>query len=558
MARLMAFMRRHTLWAVFAAVFVPLLVLLALQFVWLSRLQHATAVAHGAALGNYLEAVGRDVEYFYRAAAERTLNVPAVMFRSGRLDEVAQKWTRKPVEGARGLFLVDFTREVYGNFLMLDPVSGELRTPPASDEALAIIVACTPWQMLSFRNSPANESTGPLVDERDPDTRLLLNPILDSQSHVVGVAGMILDEEYLARRLLPAAVRRALPEFLPGTPTAELSLTARNGRGDVLLATGEAGEGSPRPDAARATLRFVFMDVTLELQPGGSNPEQWARASFVANMTLAVLLAGVLLGGIALALRTANRAMTLSEMKGDFVSNVSHELRTPLASIRVFAEFLRLGRASTPEKAREYGEYIEAESRRLSRLIDNILDFARIESGRKSYAFAQADLRDTVAATLQTFEIRLRHEGFVITFEEPEAPLPSLRFDPDAIGQALHNLLDNAVKYSGGKKELTVRLRRDGDDAVIEVRDHGIGIAPDEQQRIFERFHRVGTFLVHDVKGSGLGLSIVRHITEAHGGSVTVESEPGRGSVFALRLPLGLRPDAAPVAAPVVAGERYT
>ena len=555
MARLMAFMRRHTLWAVFAAVFVPLMVLLALQFVWLSRLQRATAVAHAAALGNYLEAVGRDVEYFYRAAAERSLNVPADQFRDGRLDEVAQKWARKPVEGARGLFLVDFTREIYGNFLMLDPVSGELRTPPASDEALAIIVACTPWQMLSFRHSPANESTGPLVDERDADTRLLLNPILDADSHVVGVAGMILDQEFLARRLLPAAVHRALPEFLPGTPTAELSLTARNGRGDVLLATGEA---PAKPGAARATLPFVFTDVTLELQPGGTNPEQWARASFVANMTLAVLLAGVLLGGIVLALRTANRAMTLSDMKGDFVSNVSHELRTPLASIRVFAEFLRLGRASTPEKAREYGEYIEAESRRLSRLIDNILDFARIESGRKSYAFTQADLRDTVAATLRTFEIRLRHEGFVIAFEEPETPLPSLRFDPDAIGQALHNLLDNAVKYSGGRKEVTVRLRRDGDAAVIEVRDHGIGIAPEEQQRIFDRFHRVGTFLVHDVKGSGLGLSIVRHVAEAHGGRVTVESEPGQGSVFALHLPLGLRPDASPVVAPVVAGERFT
>src|SRR2546427_4804499 len=114
------------------------------------------------------------------------------------------------------------------------------------------------------------------------------------------------------------------------------------------------------------------------------------------NVTLSMLLAGVLMGGIGLALRTANRAMLLSEMKSDFVSNVSHELRTPLASIRVFAELLRLGRVRSPEKVQEYGEYIEAESRRLSGLINNILDFARIESGRKTYDFTPADVGEVV------------------------------------------------------------------------------------------------------------------------------------------------------------------
>jgi signal transduction histidine kinase len=225
-------------------------------------------------------------------------------------------------------------------------------------------------------------------------------------------------------------------------------------------------------------------------------------------------------------------------MKSDFVSNVSHELRTPVASIRVFGELLRTGRAQSAEKAREYGEYIEAESRRLSRLIDNILDFSRIESGRKEYRFVEADLHEVIADVIHTFDVRLGPQGFRITLETPPEPLPAVRIDADAIAQAFHNLLDNAVKYSGDSKAVTVRVTREGLSAAIAVQDFGIGIAPEEQRKVFERFHRVGTGLVHDVKGSGLGLSLVRHIVEAHGGTVDVVSKPGAGSVFTMRLPL--------------------
>jgi len=230
--------------------------------------------------------------------------------------------------------------------------------------------------------------------------------------------------------------------------------------------------------------------------------------------------------------------MKLSEMKSDFVSNVSHELRTPLASIRVFAELLRLGRLRSPEKSQEYGEYIEAESRRLTGLINNILDFSRIESGQKTYRFVQGNVADVVGSTLKTFEIRLRPSGFQIRYEGPEHPLPPITLDPDAIAQAIHNLLDNAVKYSGDSREIIVRLAREADSILIAVRDHGIGIARSEQSRIFERFHRVSTGLVHNVKGSGLGLSIVAHVVQAHDGRITVDSEPGNGSTFTIRLPL--------------------
>jgi signal transduction histidine kinase len=259
----------------------------------------------------------------------------------------------------------------------------------------------------------------------------------------------------------------------------------------------------------------------------------------------------VLLGGIVLALRTASREIKLSSMKSDFVSNVSHELRTPLASIRVFGEFLRLGRVRRELKVREYGEFIETESRRLTQLINNILDFSKIESGAKTYDFETASIQEVVADTLRTLDLSLKHKGFSVRFETPAEPLPLMEIDADAMAQAVANLIDNAVKYSGDSKEIAVILLHAGDEIVASVRDNGIGVSADEQEKIFERFHRVSTGLVHDVKGSGLGLSIVSHIVKAHGGSIRVESEPGRGSTFSIHLPLrarleSARPDLAP------------
>ncbi|MBI1951136.1 MAG: HAMP domain-containing histidine kinase [Acidobacteria bacterium] len=544
--RIAAFLKKHSLWAGFLAALAPLLVMLALQFVWLARLKQVSALAQKAAHSNYLEAIGTEVQYFYRATAERALNLPASLFTEKRLEEAAHYWSRKPVKGVRRLFLVDYTRDPFGNFYVFDPDHSGLDPLPASDEALAIIVACAPLQIQSYRGS-VSRSQALKVDERDAEFRLILNPITDDALHVVGVTGMILDEEHFKARLLPAVIDKALPVFFPGSGGDYLTVTVRNASGEVILSTrddrtgGESAterEAAYRGVSASSPFPFVFTDWTMSLHGPGTTPEQWARVNFAYNVALSAVLAAVLVGGIVLALRAADRAVRLSEMKSDFVSNVSHELRTPLASIRVFAELLRLGRVQSQDKVQEYGEYIEAESRRLSRLIDNILDFARIESGRKEYEFVLADLREVVAATVRTFDAHLRHSGFRVTLEGLDRPLPEASIDADAIGQALHNLLDNAVKYSGDSKEIEVRLAEDGGFLVLSVRDHGIGIPRGEQEKIFDRFHRVGTALVHEVKGSGLGLSIVRHIVQVHGGRVSVESGPGAGSTFTIRLPV--------------------
>jgi signal transduction histidine kinase len=542
------------LWAGFVAAVVPLLVLLGLQFVWLRRLERVSAIAHKAALNNYLEAVGTEVQYFYRSAAERALNLPAVIFTGGDLEKAALLWKAKPTPGASRLFLVDYTRSPFGNILVFDPARGALESPFATDEAVSIIIACTPWQMLSARRHPA-PSAGLHVDERNPEYRMILNPITDDASRVVGVAGLILDETYFTGTLLPKVISRAVPSFFPETARGDLVVSVRDSRGDPVplggapaAAPAAASVSGGTPVTARVP--FVFSDWTIALHSPRSTPEQWARASFLFNVTLSVLVTGVVVVGVSLALRAGGRAVRLGQMKSDFVSNVSHELRTPLASVRVFAELLRLGKVSDPATVRAYGGTIEAESRRLSRLIDNILDFARIESGRKTYHLVPADLREAVEATVRGFEAHLKDRGFRIDLETPADPLPPVPMDADAIGQALHNLLDNAVKYSGAAREIGVRVGREGREVVVSVRDRGIGIPRGEQGKIFERFHRVSTGLVHEVQGSGLGLSIVDHIVRVHRGRVTVDSEPGRGSTFSIRLPIADAPrpaDAAPV-----------
>ena len=525
--------KRRTLLVGLFAVLVPLVVLLGVQFVWLRRLERMQTIAHTTALQNFLGSVGTQIEYFYREDAERSLNLPASLFTQDRLEKAAYYWKQRPAKGARRLFLVDFTKEEFGHFLAFDPDGASLYTPVASDESLAMILAANPLHMLNMRQH-GMESAALTVDERNPDYRIVLNPILDDAGHVVGLAGMILDEEFFREKLLPSAIEKAISAYFPSAPDDELAVTVKDANGKPVF---EIGDSRGRRLAAKARLGFVFTDCEMSLYSPRSTPQQWARAGFVFNASLAGLMAAALVGGVGLALRAANRAVRLSTMKSDFVSNVSHELRTPVASIRVFGELLRTGRAQAPEKVREYGEYIEAESRRLSRLIDNILDFSRIESGRKEYRFADADLGEIVRDVIHTFEVRLAADGYRIELKEPDGPLPPARVDADAIGQAFHNLLDNAVKYSGDSREIVVSLAQDGASAVLSVQDFGIGIDPEEQRKVFERFHRVGTGLVHDVKGSGLGLSLVRHIVDAHGGTVSVESRPGTGSTFTVRLP---------------------
>jgi signal transduction histidine kinase len=524
---------RRLLWAGLAAVLLPLAVLLALQYWWLTDLERNSAIARKATLNNYLETITKEVHYFYYKISERALNLPAEIFTEHKIEKAAYHFKKKSIPGARRLFIVSY-EDSYSLYFFDDETS-EMVVPDFSEETVAVWAAASPWSYLRKKGAKI-ETTTLTADQHDPKHRIILNPITDEEWKLVGLAGMIVDQDYFVLSVLPKAFEVSLPQFEDGDKEA-LRVVVRDGQKRQILPA--AGEVAPlKHDRARRSFAFVFTDWSISLQGDFASPEKWARVNFAYNLTISAVLAAVLLGGIALTVRTALREMKLSAMKNEFVSNVSHELRTPLSSIRVFGEFLRRGRVDDPEKVREYGSYIESESRRLTQLINNILDFSRIESGRRVYNFEPADLEEILAGTISSFSVRLRDKGFDITYHGPEDPLPEITVDANAIDRAVANLLDNAVKYSDGDRRIEVALTRADDEVVISVTDHGIGIPRDELERIFERFHRVSTGLVHDVKGTGLGLSLVRHIAEAHGGRVTVDSEVGAGSTFTIRLPM--------------------
>jgi signal transduction histidine kinase len=250
-----------------------------------------------------------------------------------------------------------------------------------------------------------------------------------------------------------------------------------------------------------------------------------------------LLIAGILGFGLILTVRTVNRELELARMKSDFVSTISHEFKSPLTSIRQLAEMLQTGRVPSEERRQEYYDVLLEQSERLTLLTDNVLNLARIEEGRKEYQFETVDIAALVREIVTTVQDRVRHEGFFIEVKLEE-PLPPVMADRAAITQALTNLMDNAIKYSDKEKKVKVSSFVEGQNLVIEVKDFGVGIKKEEIDKVFERFYRGGDELTRTVKGSGLGLTLVKEIIEAHRGHVRVESEPGRGSTFSIRLPL--------------------
>ena len=304
--------------------------------------------------------------------------------------------------------------------------------------------------------------------------------------------------------------------------------------GETLYESASSPEG--RFEVKRVMAASSFEGVRLELRYRDRSIEEEVRRLALAKTALIGFIDVMLLAGLVLVWTNVRRELRLSRLKSDFVANVSHELKTPLALIRLFAETLELGRVPNEDKARQYHRIINKESRRLTQLINNILDFSRIEAGRKEYRFVRADVAGVVRDVVEAYRFPIEHLGFALELDIAEG-LPILEIDPEALSQALINLVNNAIKYSQGEKWVGISARREGDRVLVSVSDRGIGIPKAEQRRIFEKFYRVETSLVHTTKGSGLGLALVQHIAEAHGGRVEVTSAPGEGSTFTLVLP---------------------
>jgi signal transduction histidine kinase len=375
---------------------------------------------------------------------------------------------------------------------------------------------------------------------RDPATRERMSSFL----------ALSVDSERLRAEYFPSLLRAQLAGIQQPTGFPPLVATLLDEAGRLIL---DSGPGATHRFIDERQFPLVFFDKELlqyaaplethrelwRLRVGYGNQsiEEIVAASTRPQKALLAMLALTLGCGVFFVSRAAAREVRVAELKSNFVSSVSHDLKTPLALIQLFAETLELGRLKSTERAAEYYRIINSEARKLTRLIDNILDFSKMEAGLRPYKVGRQDLGEMTQRVLAALQSQFTQNQFDVRFEQP-APVPAVLVDADAVTQAIENLLTNAMKYSGNSREILVRVAIDDRFACVSVTDRGIGIPRRHQRRIFRKFYRIETDAVTGPQGCGLGLAIVDHTMRGHGGRVRVQSEPGRGSTFTLCFPI--------------------
>ena len=364
----------------------------------------------------------------------------------------------------------------------------------------------------------------------------LFHPLKDpTKAEQSGFAGVLLNEGFVRDDLIARTLGENSHISNVTSPFA-IAITISDDNKRVLYSNAAPQNGY----LLESNFDRPFSNWKAEIGLRNTNLDYLARNSFLHSAGATLLVLVVLLCGIALTIRATDREARLAQAKSNFVANVSHELKTPLSLLSLFSEILELDLVKNEEKKIEYYKVMRHESRRLNKVIDNILDFSKIEAGRKTYNFVDGDMAEVIENVLSSYRYQIINSGFdVQTNIQPG--LPPVLIDRDAMAQAISNLLDNAIKYSRDVKHLSITTDRHGSDLSVEIADRGIGIPRAEHSKIFEKFYRVGNGLVHDVKGSGLGLSLVKHIIEAHKGTISVESDVGKGSRFTILLPIARR-----------------
>jgi signal transduction histidine kinase len=264
------------------------------------------------------------------------------------------------------------------------------------------------------------------------------------------------------------------------------------------------------------------------------------RKSFYFWTILTLII--VLSFGVVLIVRSVAHEMEVHKIKSDFVSSVSHEFKTPLASIKALTERLLGGKVKDPVKIKQYITVISQDTDRLTQLVRNILSFSRIEEGKKEYDFERTDITHWLIKTIEDFKRGRIQIGVTIHTHIPDK-IPYLKIDKNALTQAINNLLDNAIKFSANQKKIDVIVEKSEHNLIINVKDYGIGIPHAESDKIFEKFYQGKNAVSYSVKGTGLGLTLVQHTVEAHGGKISVDSTVDHGSTFSIFLPITNKTD---------------
>jgi two-component system phosphate regulon sensor histidine kinase PhoR len=371
--------------------------------------------------------------------------------------------------------------------------------------------------------------------------RLLYRDALREQ--LEGVFGFTVNLDWVRRAYFPGVTRQVARIGGGGTG---LVLAVLDERGERVAGT--SAEALPEPTTRRAFPLFFFDPGLVALEsPADLGLAQWvAMAAAGADPTLGEALQGssqtLMIAGIAtvllalgllLTVRATRASARLAELRSEFVQTVTHELKTPIASIRAAGDTMARGRVSSPQALKEYAQLVVQESKRLTRLVDNLLAYARITDVTEAYTFEPIELRALVDDVLGGFRATFTAAGFTVQ-ADVAADLPAIRADRTACMLLLDNLVDNSVRYSTGEKWLAISAKAVGGTVVTEVRDHGMGIPPSEIEQVTRRFFRgrgAGT------GGSGLGLAIAERIARDHGGGLVIESEVGVGTTVSLTLP---------------------
>ncbi len=331
---------------------------------------------------------------------------------------------------------------------------------------------------------------------------------------------------------VPRLVHDVFPRlFADPSGASRINVVDEEGRQvfGAAVRQGEFTVGRPFPTTLYGWRLQVALTAADEL---GQRVER-RRSLELVLVTTACL---VIVVGVAFVLYAVEKERRLSQQKSEFVANVSHELKTPLASIRMFAELLMTGRVPSEERRQQYLQIMHQESERLTALIENVLDFARVERGKATFQFVEGDLGEVVQRAVEVYRYRAEREGVEVTVElPPELPVVSL--DARAMELAISNLLDNALKYARDGKRIVVRVVPVAGALEVHVVDFGPGIPRDERRRIFDRFVRGRSESTSQIRGTGIGLSLVKDIAEAHAGYARVRSSDGPGATFVLGVP---------------------
>jgi signal transduction histidine kinase len=371
-----------------------------------------------------------------------------------------------------------------------------------------------------------------------------------SRDHLTSFVALSVDAEDLRRTAVPALVARKFQNVEGPIGFPPLQVTVLDADHRVIFPPGGV---APTRWVDQRTFSLVFFEPELIgfAAPESRKPEQWRLLAGYGNQTipdiiaarerpqrlLMAMFAAVMALGVFFVARVAAREVRLAELKANFVSSVSHDLKTPLALIQLFAETLELGRLKNTDRAHEYYRIINSEARKLTRLINNLLDFSKIEAGLRRYKLEPVDLGELTKRLLDSLESQFRQNQFSVSIHVADG-MPPVLIDPEAAEQALENLLSNAMKYSPEHREIAVDVDAVDGYGRVRVTDHGVGIAPRLQRKIFRKFYRIQHDAGTGPQGTGLGLAIVDHIMRGHGGFVRVDSEPGRGSTFTLHFPV--------------------